>query len=373
MKKYWKIVITISLITVFINVLACFKGFCNWYSNGIYTGICNVLSFITGHIPFPVGEIVMYLGGLAVIVLLISTLLFIFLRKKDTFHKFYIKYSKGCLLAILITVLIYSLMWIIPLKSPLLGVGDDIANKDFTAKDLLTVRNYLVSQVNYYSDIVKRDQDGHVIIPDDIDNYVASSLGNLSDDYPRLKGCSPKMKKAICSDFLDWMEIGGYTYPFTKEMTYNKYVDKMWYMALYAHELAHHHGYFRENEATFLSTIALIESDNPLLNYEGYIIAYGYIDEAVIVFLHDYPEDNPIWQEYYSSEQIKKQVVLDLKWAKEEARKHYDEESHPAQAISGYVKEVSEAGWEAQYAILKENTYEGVVPLLMKYYIDLIL
>lgn len=90
-----------------------------------------------------------------------------------------------------------------------------------------------------------------------------------------------------------------YTYPYTMEITGNKYTDKLYYPSLYAHESAHHQGYYRENEANLFEYLACINSDDKVIKYSGFISMYYYVDDAYLIMLGE-TDDDSLWNEYNS-------------------------------------------------------------------------
>ena len=83
---------------------------------------------------------------------------------------------------------------------------------------------------------------------------------------------------------------GIYTF-FTGEANIN--VDFPDYTLPYtaAHELAHQRGIARENEANFMAFLVCIESDDPYLQYSGYMNLYEYVCNAL------YYADNEMYAE----------------------------------------------------------------------------
>ena len=167
---------------------------------------------------------------------------------------------------------IYTFHWVIPFRSNLLGKSKH-KEVQYSEERLRLLRTYIVENLNAVSKQVKRDSEGHIQY-DDIDamyRTVADAMNNISDEYPRLKGYYPPMKAALCSDVLEYMWIGGFTYPYTMEVTYNKYITNLYYPSLLAHESAHHKGYYKENEANFLSYLACTNSEDPIVRYSAFL------------------------------------------------------------------------------------------------------
>ena len=105
------------------------------------------------------------------------------------------------------------------------------------------------------------------------------AMRKLAEQYPALERplYSPP-KPVLASELMSYANIGGMFFPFTMESNIN--VDNPsfaipWAMA---HELAHQCGFMREDEANFIAYLACKGSDDALMRYSGYLLAY---DNAV--------------------------------------------------------------------------------------------
>ena len=367
-KIYWKIIIGMAVASAILNLLAFSTDFCDWYADTVYVRISEIYGRVMNFFPVVFGEILMYLAALLVFFGVISLILLIFLRKKERYRSFVKCYMKTVLCVFAVTILVYTLNWIIPFRSSLLGHAEH-SDREYTTEEIKTLRNYIVEQLNQTCLEVPRDSAGHVVYPDKgtINQSVAEAMQKISDQYPRLSGDYPAMKAAYCSDVLDWMWIGGYTYPYTMEITYNKYTGKLRYPSLFAHESAHHKGYYRENEANFLSYLGCVNCDLAVAKYSALLDMYYYIEDACVVSLTNSGADEKEWEEY---EKIK---VLDQVWDDEayslsEAEEVYEQDSHPAEDFSEVAEDAAEVGWDTQGEILAEDSYDGVVTLALEYY-----
>ena len=370
---YWLTIIIIAGLVVFLNVLACIRGFCDFYADNIYGLFCDILGKTMDIFPFAVGEILMYLFFLIILMSLIFSALFIFLRKKSRYKKFYLYYMKSVLMILVFVILLYTLNWIIPFRSSILGdknLGRKAYTRAYTLEEVTTLRNYIVEELNETSEQVGRDESGHLIYRDykEAREKVSESMKALSKDYPRLKGYYPDMKIALCSTALEWMDIAGYNYPYTMEATYNKYITRLSYPNVYAHEISHHHGYYQEDEANFLGYLGCINSDDAFIRYSGYIDAYYYLDEAYFETLINVFGKDEAMEIYKEQPKIKKQVYIDLVEASKEAEERYNKDDHPMEKLSETVEKTSEKGWEVHEQMLSENYYDDVVGLLLYYY-----
>lgn len=378
--RYTQTLLSLIILTIILNLAACVKEFCNFYNDCIYPILNGIVGTLTSWCPIAIGEIIMYLGAIALILAIIFSILLIFLRKKDGYKKFTIKYLKSILMTVVIFLFVYTINWFIPFRSDVLKVSDNTRTR-YTIDEVLAVRNMIIERLDETESKLARYEGGHLVYDYDEAKIIAA-MQNKSQTYPRLKGHYSHIKKAICSPFLEWMHIGGYNYIYTMEPTVNRYCSELYYPVLYAHEYSHHKGYYKENEAEFLSYITLVESDDPFLQYCGYYYMFIYIDEAYGDALADQlfgsehgkltKEMIAAFKEEGSKQPHYKEIIDHDFWtAQEESELLYNDtvDTTLEQAFQPASAEVAKTGWKIQGQVLKENTYSGVTLMLLQYYI----
>lgn len=399
MKKlslYWRTLLIILLLAALMALTGLFPKACDFYTDHIYGYLCDGMSRVTGILPFALGEIIMYTGVIMVLLSVIFLLLLIFLRKKKGYRKFCAGYFKTFLMAGVIVVFLYMPTWFVPFRGTLLGRGGATEHRDYTYQEMRTILEYIVFCENISAEQIEISEDGKVDFPttEELRPKIAEAMKAISDDFPRLKGYYPPVKTALCSDILDRMGIGGYNYPFTMEPTHNKYMSPLYTPLLDAHELSHHKGYYKENEANFLSEIALSQSDDPFLRlaalndmyyyvYEDYTTAQSEIIDRMIkngevdITLpietqEEFQKFVNICNEIFGADpQPGKRVVQIFNAAYDIEQQVYEEDSHPIDNIPQadvVINEVADTGWSVQEEVLQDNYYSDVVLLLLEYY-----
>lgn len=395
--KYWVAVIDIVALTIVLNIIACSKEFCDWYTVTVYRFLNAVIGTLTGWIPFALGEIIMYIGAAMLLFIVIFGIFRLIFLKKKGFKIFYAKYLKTCLMVFVLFLLVYTTNWLIPIRGHVLVVEED-ARTVFTDDELEELRTDIVNKLNELSAQVARDEKGYLITDYD-QAEIAALMEARSDEFPKLKGHYSPVKEALCSPALDMMNIGGYNYIYTMEPTCNRYVDKMYSPVVVCHELCHHKGYYLENEGSFLSVVILTESDNLLFQYSGYRELYSYVNNACKRNYMSTKMEDPLLEEeflviagylgmdisrsystYYMAEflygvthpQLNEVVVADISNSRAESEELYHAEVNEKidETISEPVGKVSDKGWEAQSNILKENIYDGMLLMYLQYYFD---
>ena len=365
MKKYIRIT-GIAFGVLFI--LSWITPFCNLYSNTIYALISNGLGVVMGVLPVNVGECLMYLMALGALTALVLSLLLIFLRKKEKFRRFTLRYLMTAACVVMTFLLIYMLNWWIPFRSSLMG-GALEPVYDYSLDEIEALRNIMTEKTNKLSEEVQRDEEGKLIYTDKekVREEVSDSMKKLSDEYARLGGYYPPAKEAYCSSVLRWMYIGGYTYPYSMEITCNRYVNRLYYPALFAHESSHHQGYYRENEANFFEYLGCNGCEDPMIRYSACIEMYYYLNDAYLILLEEADPEHT--EERYKSQiQLSGQVKKDEKDARATAEALYNESSHPLESLKKTASKIADKGWSTQSEIIGDEGYQGVVPLLVAYY-----
>lgn len=426
---YTKTILMIITITLIINLVAFSRSFCDFYTKHIYHYIANVISRVTGILPFNLGEIMMYLVmimAVIMIVALLALLIVLLVRRlaavynKKSIGLFYKKfrhcvavYMKVILAMLVVTALIYTLNWFIPFRgsgaqvvadmnveaiaennagandniSPEATVGestkanenvsgdkgvDTSDEREYTTEDLFSLRAILINNINSLAEQVDRDENGYIKQDEDMYEEVVKAMEGLSDIYPILDGYYPKVKLAYCSDILDFMGIGGYTYPYTMEVTINKYTTYMDYGPLVAHEMAHHKGFYTERDANFISFLAGTNSDSRLLAYSSYRYILSYVtDECYTAANEMYNKDPEGTLEFLNKQpELSARVKLDDQHNIEEYQENYEANVNKAleENVSQAAESVADVGWDTQADLLEEKNYDGVVLMLLKYY-----
>ena len=366
--RYWQVLIGMFLLILVFNLLACFRPFCDIYKRTVYAVISDGLGVLMGWIPVAIGELLMYLGAVGLLAFLLQVILLPFLRKQKGFVRFVVNYAKTVLFLGVAVLLVYTFNWVIPFRGSILTVKGAV-ERGYTLEEVGAVRDDIVEKLNACALEVERDEEGKVIYDRKaMAKSVFSAMKAQAGEYPLLSGYYPPMKTALCSDFLEWMDIGGYTYPYTMEVTWNQYCHDLYYPFLLAHESSHHQGYYQENEANFLAFVSLTGSDDPLLRYAGYNEIYYYMDHAYWDTLTDIFGMEGAGLELEKHPQVSERVRQDRRDASEASQVKYEAKSHPAQNLAPAAAEVADVGWTVQGDILQENSYDGVVKMVLQYY-----
>lgn len=365
-KKSLLLYAVLFALIVLLNVIAWNStAFCDAYIAWVFPIWVNTYGRFMNLFPFSVGEIMLYLAVVLVIVFLVTILVYgcmkLLKRRENIFLRGYMKFVAW-------TVLIVCL--IMTLNCSILYHASTFSEKyfgkdpgEYTIEDLISVRNYVVERCENLADQMKRDDSGRIVYTGNIRQDAVESMQKLGETYDQLDGYYPYPKPLATSDFFSQQYMCGYYFPFSMEANYN---DVMYIMNLHAtmcHELAHLRGYIYEDEANFISYLACIGSDDPMVQYSGYLSVLNYLDNDF------YKAVGRDWEQYSLQPAISQQVRDDNMFLTPE---EWDRIERKAMIETKTVDEVSDVLTDA---VLKANgvsdgmiSYNRVVRLLLQYY-----
>ncbi len=392
---YWRILIVAGVILVAVTVLAMlWPAACDAYTDYVFPYITIPMGWLVNLAPFAVGEILMYAGAVLVIGAVVLSLIYgvkaIVRRIRKTgrssetgeaatktaktggygFYKGYLKVLLGIVVAVL---WLFLFQWWIPYHGYVMGEKNH--TETVTLESLRKAREEIAKGLNKAMTEVERSADGRIFYPtkEERDAAVEAALRKLSDTYPRLRGYYARPKEAFCSDVLDWMNIGGYTYPYTTEVTYNRYVDNLYWYSLVVHETAHRKGFYKENEACFMAFLACLCSDDPLVRYSGLYDVWWDIDSAYwdTLLMSCGGDETKAAEIYYAEVQVDEaQMLLDMQDAAKQAQELYEQDDHPLEQYQEVASDAADIGWDIQAQLIEGVSYSDVVKLIAEYYGD---
>lgn len=145
-------------------------------------------------------------------------------------------------------------------------------------EELVALTTSLADELGQTRALLGDDADLFAAEPGEFERYAQESveaMRKLAEQYPVLERSlySPP-KPVLASELMSYADIGGMFFPFTVESNIN--VDNPFFVVPWTmtHELAHQCGFMREDEANFIAYLACGQSDDVLMRYSGYLLAY---------------------------------------------------------------------------------------------------
>ena len=249
------------------------SDFVNIYISG---AVRFVLAKISGVLPFSLGETVVCVLPLFIVLMFVFVIASLKREKYGRIKRFFA-------LAFAVVSLFYT-SFVFTLGMGYHGTTLDkkigLECKDLTSDELLEVAKWLANKVNAYAPQVQFIDEGSSVMPYDfkgMNDALNKAYAGTADKYGFVMGFSSRIKPVMNSRFMTKAGLlGVYSY-YTGESNVN--VDYMDYNLVFtcAHEMSHQRGIAKENEANFMAFLVCTKSDDPYLNYSGYLNMLDYI------------------------------------------------------------------------------------------------
>ncbi len=362
MKKRYSIPIIIIAVMVLLNLIARFcHPFADFYVDHIFRHISNVVSFITGLLPFSLGEM-LTVAGVALVIIGVPLFLILIIIRKG---------KRRSIAAFAGTLTLWILCYITTTETMncfIMYQCTPLAEKYFpdshehTDAELIQLYDALIKKCNELSKQVPRDENGCFTITCDFNEEAKKAMKKAAEMYPQLNGYYPDAKPIQFSYFMSQSNTAGIYLPYTIEANYNDDMIRANLPSTVCHELSHLKGFIQEDEANFLSFIATTHSDNIEFQYAGYLDALEYVNNAVW--------DNNLSEAAAAVEPISDEVMSD--WFRFLPETYWEENAEKEIISTETVSEASDTFVDTNIrANGREEgirTYSLVVDLLLDYY-----
>ena len=278
-----KAVIIIYLFTAFSAILYLIArkapAFADWFNRYISTAVRATTAHLTGWIPFSLAETLL----LFLPVIIFALVLYAIRYRCDTWRTVFI--YVGEILAI-VAVLLSLFIWSFGIAYQCSSLDKKLHMKrqDVSVEELEETALILLDKVNELAEEVPfRDQDFSVMpySMSELNDKLLDAYRKVSRDFHFLPTVNTRLKPVINSELMSHAHITGvYTY-FTGEANLNVVFPDYTIPYTAAHELAHQRGIAREDEANFIAFLVCMASDDPYIQYSGYLNMFEYVSAAL--------------------------------------------------------------------------------------------
>jgi hypothetical protein len=295
-------VIAVACVPLYV-LQRCIPSFADFFNQHISSVCRTVLAYATGWLPFSVAECLLLLLPL----LLIFTVRYAVRRRCDTWRCVVV--FVAILLSVLVTlgslfVLTFSAGYYgAPLQEKL-----DLDTQNIRDAELYDTSLALTTRLNQIHQQITYDPDGFSTMPyslSKMNDLLMDSYASLHETYSFIPSFSSRVKPVLLSEGMSYLHITGIYSFFTGESNINVSFPDFTVPYTAAHELAHQRGVAREDEANFIAFLACVRSDDPYLQYCGYLNMFQYVAGAL------YKRDPSLYGQVYQtiSPKIQQELV----------------------------------------------------------------
>ena len=335
----------------------CSEGFAERvFARGIYPVYRTPISFLTGLLPFSLGELILY--ALAPALLAGLTVWIIHMARRKT--------ARAALQGVLILLCLLGVVFFMFV----FGCGANYYRSTYadcvglevrpgTDQELYDLCRMLTARANALRAELSdcEDAGGVFALPctkAELAQRARTAMTSLGREVPVLRGYYAPPKRVLWSEGMSRLEITGVYFPFTAEANVNVLASDFTIGAAMCHELGHMAGFMREDEANYLAWLSCKQSGDPVLDYSGTMLALVYCTNAL------YKNDPALYsrvREGYS-DGVRRDLAADAAWWKQ-----YDD-----QPASEFGEKMNDTYLKANAQSEGTKSYGAMVDLLLAEY-----
>lgn len=359
--KYALVLYGIAAVALIVHIFCvAFSGFADFFNIYVAGGVRFVLAKVTGILPFSLGELCLVLLPVLLIVLIVYVTHHSRKEHYDLLTRFFC--AAFAFLSLFYTFFVFTLG--MGYHGTALTDKLGLERKELTTGELIEVTEWLLEKTNEAAENVDFIYESSSVMPYDfngLNEKLNEAYASVSDRFDFIMGYSSRIKPVLASKLMSSAGLlGMYSY-YTGETNVN--VDYPDYTLVFtcAHEMSHQRGISREDEANFMAFLLCLESDDPYINYCGYLNMFEYMLNPLYAGLSR--EGNT---SKYSSilRKADERVLFDLDIAQKKTQENQGVISKIAEKINDtHIKVVGDEKGTASYGL--------VVELAAAYYYDL--
>ena len=327
------------------------EAFAQWYTLNVYSFFVATLGRFCGIFAFSVSELMLYVLA-AFLVWQIVRAVYRCWKERRVGQPLAAFFS-GAFLAAGILFVLYAAFCGVNYHRSSFAHEAGLTWEGASVDELRAVCEDLTSAVNRTGQQVHRDEEGIMVLTEDVSVRAVRAMEKLAGEYPCLEGFYPQPNGLEFSWLLSVQKLTGIYSPFTIEANYN--ADMVPYNIPFTacHELANLRGFMQEQEANFIGYLAGVQSESVEFNYSSYMLGWIYCTNAL------YSVDPDFYQEL--RDRLSEEVQADLA-----ANSRFWEK---------YDSPVAEVSDQINDSYLKANgqedgvaSYDRMVELILTYY-----
>lgn len=262
------------------------------YTNVINRFIREKLSFLSGQIAFPIGDILTIVFIVAFVYCMV-TLIKKLLNTANIFNFLY-KLFWMLVNTFSIVFFMYIILFGLNYHTPELSdVLIDKYNNKYATNVRVDVDNE--KRVEVYNILVEKIKETRVLAKSKDNRFTtANILGAseqvqegfraISDTFPVLAGEYSNAKVSLKSPVFSFFGLDARHYILTNEISLNKSIPSEYLPFVIAKYMSYQRGVAREDEAVFYAYMACINNSDPRVQYSGYLAALDHIVSTLRVY-----------------------------------------------------------------------------------------
>ncbi len=298
------ILLIFALVSLVVYLIAISNyRFADFVNENIASYFRMILAKLTGILPFSLAEIIIYLLPV-VIVFIIVTVVRYTVKNED------VKVGRFFVCAFAVLSMFFSTFVFTHgtgYRGSTLDARLDIQKEKVSKEQLAATAEYLLEKMNKVALEVEFEEKSFSKMPysfSEMNDKLNQAYSKVCGEYDFILDYNSKVKPVIASKVMSYAHIlGVYTY-YTGESNVNMDFPDYNTPFTAAHEMSHQRGFSREDEANFMAYLVCVSSDDPYIQYSGYLNMFEYVMNAL------YSADKESYRDIYLRQNIEIQYEL---------------------------------------------------------------
>jgi len=283
LKKINRYIPTASMVFILLAAIAgvvhivCINSpaFADFFNFRISSLFRRGLALLTGWLPISLAEFLVFASPIILVAVFV-----ICVRKSERGTRYFIRCIAALLSVLLLVYAGFVFVFAAGYRGYTLAEKMELDTENIENEDLYSTMYLIRNKLNELSKEVLYAEEKGSVRPYSHAETVKlclESYDKLEAEYGFIKNFKSSVKQLVVSELMTYTHISGmYTF-FTGEANLN--TNYPYYVTVFttAHEMAHQRGIAREDEANFIAYLVCIGSEDPYMQYCGYLSMYEYL------------------------------------------------------------------------------------------------
>jgi len=242
------------------------------YAKHIYKFVSQIVSLITGLIPFSIAELLVAALPVILLILLADFIRKLVINKEDRKERI-AKAILNILCSLSILLFAYTLLGGLNYYRYTFSTYSNLEIRESSVEELYSLTKSLAQEAVVFRDAITSIDDNGVFKLSgsfrQLKKEATKAFKKLAEEYTILEGFYGAPKPVLASKLMSTTETTGIFFPFTMEANVNIDIPDFTIPHTMLHEMAHLRGFMREDEANFIGYLAGMKSDSIEFKYSS--------------------------------------------------------------------------------------------------------
>lgn len=249
-----------------------------WYTYGIYPPLSRIMRWLTGWLPFSLGDLLYAAAGIGIFLFVWKT---IKAARNKQGKTFWLQLGYKSITTFMVVYILFNALW--GLNYSRLGIAHQLGLQvqPYGMPEVVQLTQTLQMRLNHFAALT--DTARRKGLNQNTKLFQKSILvyKEAETKFSFLHYSAPSIKPSLYSHIGHYFGFTGYYNPFSSEAQIKTSIPVFLKPFVVTHEMAHQLGYAKENEANFIAFLAARHASDAETLYSVYYHLYNYAQREV--------------------------------------------------------------------------------------------